>query len=91
MSQHELIKKYIQQHGSILPSHVGGKPYLDGFFGSEVSKRCRELRKIGVLRSEPDIDNPKFERFFLALPVRQERDIRIQSREMAKVGQLALI
>lgn len=65
MTQYDLIKEYIKQNGSIVPAKVGGSAFKDGFFGSETSKRCRELRMKGVLRSEPDAENPKFERFFL--------------------------
>ena len=62
MTQHQLVKEYILEHGSILPAKVGGHPYKGGFFGSETSKRCRELRKQGILTS---VKEGKFERFFL--------------------------
>ena len=62
MTQYELVLKYIKEFGSILPAKVGGMEYEHGFFGSETSKRCRELRKAGILRSEGE---GKFTRFFL--------------------------
>lgn len=62
MTQHQLITEYIKEHGSILPAKCYGLVYKDQMLGSETSKRCRELRAKGVLRSEQD---GKFERFYL--------------------------
>jgi len=62
MTQHELVIKYIEQKGSILPAKMAGSVFLGEMFGSETSKRCRELRKKGLLRGERE---GKFERFFL--------------------------
>lgn len=62
MTQPQLIIEYILEHGSIVPAKVGGSPYKDGFFGSETSKRCRELRKQGRLTS---VKEGRFEKFFL--------------------------
>lgn len=61
MTQKELIIKYIQEHGSILPAKLGGELYLGIMFGSETTKRCRELRAKNVLHSRPE---GKFERFY---------------------------
>ena len=62
MTQHNLIKEYILEHGSILPAKLTGHIYKETMFGSEISKRCRELRKKGILTSVKD---GKFERFYL--------------------------
>jgi hypothetical protein len=62
MKQKPLIIEYIKEHGSILPAKIGGKIYKGTMFGSETSKRCRELRADGKLESKPD---GKFERFYL--------------------------
>ena len=62
MTQHELVLAWIKEHGSILPAKMSGIVYLGEMFGSETSKRCRELRKKGKLRGEKD---GRFERFFL--------------------------
>lgn len=62
MTQQELILEYCKEHGSILPAKLYGFVYKDQIFGSELSKRCRELRKAGKLLSEKD---GKFERFYL--------------------------
>jgi hypothetical protein len=62
MTQPQLIIEYIKQYGSILPAKVAGLVYNDHMLGSETSKRCRELRAKGVLRSEQE---GKFERFYL--------------------------
>lgn len=64
MTQKQLIIEYIKEHGSIVPAKEHGFPFKGGFLGSESSKRCRELRKDGILRSERD---GKFERFYLSL------------------------
>lgn len=61
MTQKQLIKEYIKEFGSILPAKLSGVVYKGVMFGSETSKRCRELRQAGELRGEPD---GKFERFF---------------------------
>ena len=65
MTQKQLIKKYIEQNGFIIPAKMGGKAWNGGFFGSETSKRCRELRQAGILRSE---SIGKFEKFYFTIP-----------------------
>jgi len=62
MTQKELILKYIEEFGSITPARMGERAYKGEWFGSETSKRCREMRAEGILRSEPD---GKFEKFYL--------------------------
>lgn len=62
MTQKQLIIQYIKDHGSILPARMSGKVYMKTMFGSEVSRRCRELRAEGVLTSKGE---KRFERFFL--------------------------
>lgn len=62
MTQKQLIKEYLYQFGSILPAKLAGVVYKGEMFGSETSKRCRELRAEGMLVSEGD---GKFERFYL--------------------------
>ena len=62
MTQHELVLNYVRAFGSILPAKMSGRIWNDTMFGSETSKRCRELRKQGKLRSEKE---GKFERFYL--------------------------
>ncbi len=62
MTQHEAIIEFCKEFGSILPAKQHGFEYKGTFLGSELSKRARELRKKGVLRSEKD---GKFERFYL--------------------------
>lgn len=62
MTQKDLILEYIKEKGSIVPAKEHGFPYKNGFLGAESSRRCRELRAKGVLRSEQD---GKFERFYL--------------------------
>ena len=57
-TQKQLILEYLEEHGSILPAKIGGTVYKGVMFGSETSKRCRELRKSGHLLSHK---NGKFE------------------------------
>lgn len=61
-TQHDLIIEYCNFYGEIVPAKVAGKPFNDGFFGSETPKRCRELRQSGKLRSRKA---GKFEVFYL--------------------------
>lgn len=49
MTQHELVLEWVKEHGFIDPAHKGGVIYKGVMFGSETTKRCRELRKKGVL------------------------------------------
>lgn len=64
LNQKDAILEYIKEYGSFLPAKMSGRVYKDVMFGSEVSKRCRELRKKGEVYSKPDPQNPKFERFY---------------------------
>jgi len=61
MTQYEQVIKYIEIHGSIIPAKCHGE-WEEGYFGSETSKRCRELRAKGVLQS---VREGKFEKFWL--------------------------
>lgn len=45
-----------------MPAKISGLVYMGTMFGSETSKRCRELRKAGILESTND---GKFEVFTL--------------------------
>lgn len=51
MTQKELILKWIEEHGSITPAKMSGTVYYETIFGSETSKRCREMRARGSLES----------------------------------------
>ena len=67
-TQYQIIKDWIAQNGSILPAQMSGVIFEGAMFGSECSKRCRELRKMGLLRSERE---GRFERFY-AVPVKYQ-------------------
>jgi len=60
-TQKELILAYVDMNGSILPAKMAGQLFGGIMFGSETSKRCRELRKEGKLLSE---SYGKFEKFY---------------------------
>lgn len=60
MTQKDLIIAYVEMYGSILPAKMSGKVFGGVMFGSETSKRCRELRSIGKLVSHGE---GKFEVF----------------------------
>jgi hypothetical protein len=62
MTQQQIAIEYIKEFGSMLPAKIPGFFYKGHVCGSEMSKRCRELRKKGILRSEKD---GKFERYYL--------------------------
>ena len=62
LTQKQLIIKFCERYGSILPAKMGGRIMWRYMFGSETSRRCRELRAEGILRSEGD---KRFERFYL--------------------------
>lgn len=64
LTQRELIMTYINNIGSIVPARVIGIEYQGNFFGSEVPRRCRELRKEGILASRPWAKDSKFEEFY---------------------------
>lgn len=54
MTQKELILKWIEEHGSITPAKMSGTVYYETMFGSETSKRCREMRAKGSLESRQE-------------------------------------
>ncbi len=77
MTQQELLLDYIDHYGYIVPAKMGGKEYNGGYFGSETSKRARELRADGILDSRPHPNSPKFEVFFRAgnLPAMYKKEL----------------
>lgn len=62
MTQYQLIKEWCEIHGKIIPAKMSGTVFMGTMFGSETSKRCRELRAKGVLSSSPE---GKFEVYWL--------------------------
>lgn len=62
MTQKELVLSYIREFGSIIPAKMSGRVFKGIMFGSESSKRAREMRKLGILNSRKE---GKFERFFI--------------------------
>lgn len=60
--QHDLAIYYCQEYGSILPAKMKGIVYRGVMFGSEITKRCRELVKEGIMVREWE---GKFKRFYL--------------------------
>ena len=62
MKQKQLIIDYIKQTGSIIPAKMSGVVYKGQMFGSEISRRARELREAGEVKSEMA---GKFERFYI--------------------------
>jgi hypothetical protein len=62
MTQYELIIEYCKEFGEIMPAKLYGFKYKDGMMGSELSKRCRELRRERILNSRKD---GRFEVFWL--------------------------
>lgn len=61
LTQHKLVIEYVIKYGSILPAKMGGKIFMKTMFGSETTKRCRELYKRELLDRDWD---GKFKRFF---------------------------
>lgn len=66
MTQSQLVRKYVSEFGYIIPAKNIGRSYGGGFFGAELSRVCRALRKEGVLDSYKD---GKFERFYFKAQV----------------------
>lgn len=62
MTQKQLITEYLKINGSILPAKMAGYVFKGQMLGSETSKRCREMRTAGILKSAAE---GKFERFWL--------------------------
>lgn len=62
ITQEQLVVMWIKEFGSMTPAKIGGHVYRGIMFGSETSKRARDLRAKGILRSE---QVGKFERYFL--------------------------
>ena len=82
MTQSQLLIEYILEYGSAIPAKLTGTPYKDGFFGSEISRRVRDLRKAGRLTS---VKEGKFEKFFLVdQDVKEEKFMAPLFEEMIK-------
>lgn len=47
--QQNLVYEYIKEFGKISPAHKGGLMYRGKMFGSETTKRCRELEELGLV------------------------------------------
>lgn len=62
MTQKQLILEYIRTYGSFTPAKMSGVVFMGKMFGSESSRRCRELREEGELLSEP---KGRFETYYL--------------------------
>jgi len=62
MTQKQLILEYIKEFGKITPAKMSGKIYKGVMLGSESTKRCREMRKAGILYG---IKGIKFTTFYL--------------------------
>ena len=60
--QQQHIYRYIGKFGYAHPAKLIGQIYEGKKFPAELSKRCRELRAMGLLESERD---GKYEKFFL--------------------------
>lgn len=80
MTQKQLVMAYVQEFGEIVPARVGGTNFMGEFFGSETSRRCRDLRKEGKLTSE---GYGRFERFYLPdqLPIQEGEVITIWEQQ----------
>ena len=81
MTQHRLIIRYIDEYGSILPTKMAGVVYGGKMFGSEISARCRELRRhtLPYVQKYPKLDSKsegRFERFYFAgmEPIKSSRE-----------------
>jgi len=62
MTQKQLVLEWVKQFGSITPAKMSGKIFMGKMFGSESSRRARELREEGKLDSR---SNGMFEEFYL--------------------------
>jgi hypothetical protein len=63
LTQKQLILEYLKEHDFILPAKMSGKVYKGVMFGSEISRRARELRAEGILSS---VGEKRFEKFYLS-------------------------
>lgn len=68
-TQHEIILRYLEKHKLITPAKMGGMSMYGATAGSELTRRCRELRGLGILGSLrevlPNGKNSKFVSFYL--------------------------
>jgi len=62
-TQKEAVMEYVEFNGSIVPAKMIGKTWNGLFFGTEITRRCRELRQSGYFKSARE---GKFEKFFKA-------------------------
>lgn len=71
-TQKEAILEYIDFKGEFIPAQMIGKMWKDTMFGSEIGKRCREMRQVGILNS---IRDGKFEKYFRAQRIKIDHPI----------------
>lgn len=62
MTEKQALYDYIKANGEAIPAKLHGKVWMGHFFGSEVTRRARDLRKEGKVVSEKE---GKFEKFYL--------------------------
>lgn len=62
MSEKQALYDYIKTFGECIPAKLHGKVWQGHFFGSEITRRARDLRKEGKVVSEKE---GKFEKFYL--------------------------
>lgn len=50
--QQQMVMEYVKEWGRIVPAKMGGRTYQGRMWGSETSKRCRELRAMNLLEGQ---------------------------------------
>lgn len=78
MTQKQLVLTYVSEFGSIIPAKISGFVYKGMMFGSETSKRCRELRAAGLLQSRAI---GKFEEYYLQERIEMDLSEMIAKRD----------
>ena len=68
----KLVYEFVKEYGYIIPARMGGKFYRpqgrpQGQFGSETTKRCRELRGLGLLEDDKEHNEGRMGAFKLRI------------------------
>ena len=53
-SQRQLLLEIIKQNKEVIPAKLCGNFYLGQIFGSDITRRARELREKGILDSREE-------------------------------------
>lgn len=67
ITQESLVKLYLGRHKHIVPAFISNSAYCGYWFGSEIARICRFMRRDKILKSDwvESVDGKKYRAFLL--------------------------